>query len=256
MYRAILVLTILLVLAPAGTLFAQSGSSTTQPPEEQLPKITEKEVKAVQQALYSRGILTKQPNGVLNSATREALTEFQKREGLAETGKIDQPTIDRLGLTFPVTSDNDKSSQKNGVFPKIGYAVKEGASSTSKAVTSSAKKVGSGTKSGAKKTADVSADGAKVAGDKTVEGAKTAGEAVQKTSSDVATATVGRSDDSIHKDVRDLLNKNETTRSLISEVKEGRVTLTNSGSAETDFSDTVSKIKKISGVKSVSLANR
>jgi hypothetical protein len=255
MNRKLLVFVLLLVVAPC-TATAQTDSSSGAQAQQEMPRITEKEVRAVQQALFSRGILTRQPNGVLDAATRTALTEFQKREGLAETGKIDQPTIDKLGLTFPITDDNEKSKRKNGVLPKVGYAVKDGASTTSKAVTGSAKKVGGGTKSGAKKAADVSTDGVKAAGGKSVEGAKTAGQAVQKTSTDVATATVGRSDDSIHKDVRELLNKTDITRNLISEVKEGRVTLTSSGPTEGELADTLNKIRKISGVKSVELVNK
>ena len=145
--RKLRILVVLVRVVPTIAL-AQATSDPQQSDPQAQPQtqaqaeplqITEKEVRAVQHALFSRGLLAKQPNGVFDSATRKAVTEYQKREGLQETGKIDQPTVDKLGLTFPITNEDNKSKRKNGVLPKIGYAVKDGASATSKAVTGSTK---------------------------------------------------------------------------------------------------------------------
>ena len=55
--------------------------------------------------------------------------------------------------------------------------------------------------------------------------------------------------------MRKLLNSNEATRYLQSEVREGKVTLTEAG-AEPDMGSVVSEVRKIPGVKSVIVVQR
>lgn len=56
-------------------------------------------VRSVQEALIRAGIsVFGGVDGVFGSATRSALVTFQRREGLAASGKVDQPTAVALGL--------------------------------------------------------------------------------------------------------------------------------------------------------------
>ena len=263
MYRATLIALLLVSLSQIG-----AGAPSSQ--EQQAGKstgisapITEREVLAVQNALLGRGYLDKKPSGVLDRDTGEALRRFQKDQGLEITGGIDAPTVEKLGLTFPIASDAGERERRRGVLPKIGYAIKDGTTTGGKAVGKASAKVGRGTKSGARKTADATGsvavktgETAKSAGDATVEGVKSVGHGVQQVSSDVADATIGRSDADIHVDVRKVLNANEKTRSLRSEVNGGRVTVITSSRGEDDLSAVISQIRKVSGVKSVMVVSR
>jgi hypothetical protein len=262
MYRATLIALLLVALSNIGAAFGssqdQSGKSAGV-----ATRITEREVLAVQNALLGRGYLNKKPSGVLDRETGEALRGFQKDQGLDITGGIDAPTIEKLGLTFPIPSDADERGRRRGIFPKIGYAIKDGTTTGGKAIGRTSAKVGRGTKSGAKKTAEATGsvaartgEAAKSAGDATVDGVKSVGQGAQQVSSEVADATVGRSDADIHVDVRKVLNAGEKTRLLRSEVNGGRVTIITSPGAEDDLSPVVSKIRKVSGVKSVMVLSR
>lgn len=54
-------------------------------------------VKAVQAALNKQGAALKE-DGVFGKTTRAALQKFQKTNGLKVTGKMDQATLDKLGV--------------------------------------------------------------------------------------------------------------------------------------------------------------
>ena len=55
------------------------------------------EIKAVQEALNQHGFNLK-ADGVMGRATKKALKKFQKDNGLKVTGKIDEPTKEKLGI--------------------------------------------------------------------------------------------------------------------------------------------------------------
>ena len=231
------------------------AKEATQSSDQQIT-LTAKEVKAVQQALFSRGYLLKNPSGVLDAETRQALRDFQTAQKLDVTGRVDSATLEKLEITLPLDPAPGDSTRKGGVASKIGYGIKDTATSTGKSISSTAGKIGSGTKSGTEKAISSTSDAVTKSGDaittttdKSVEGAKGAG-------TKVSTTVVGRSDVDIHKDVRKLLNSNEATRYLQSEVKEGKVTLTSQAGAEHDLGSVVSDVRKIAGVKSVIVVQR
>ncbi|MEP7271819.1 MAG: peptidoglycan-binding domain-containing protein [Acidobacteriota bacterium] len=260
MFRVLLASLLMILAVPAGKAMCQTA------PDSQnaiAASITEKEVRAVQQELFKRGFLEKQPSGALDGATREALIAFQKKEGLSETGKIDDSTVEKLGLAFPLDAEDARGNRRNGILPRIGYAIKDETTNAGKAIGGAARTVGRGARTGAQKTVDVSQDAAgktgetaKTAGDKSVDGARTVGRGVQKASTEVTEVAIGRSDERIHKDVRDVLNGDDNTRSILSNVKEGRVTLTTEVKSDADLSPAISDIRKISGVRSVVVINK
>jgi hypothetical protein len=59
------------------------------------------DAKAAQQALKDKGHDPGATDGVLGAKSQKALSEFQKASGIAQTGKLDAATIDKLGLGKP-----------------------------------------------------------------------------------------------------------------------------------------------------------
>lgn len=244
---------------------AQDTSSVNAGGDVDAPlKITYKEVAAVQAELQRRGYFNSSPSGVLDAETREALRTFQKETELAVTGRIDRATLVALGVKYPATGDEVESMRRSGLIPKIGYSVKDGATATGEAVSSTAKsardsvkagveKVGVKTKDVATDAADKTGEAARTAGSATVGGVKKVGRKVsdrtQRTGQRVSEVLVGRSDADIQRDVRDVLARDERTARVRSEVKDGAVRLT--AGADVDLSEAVSGIRKIGGVKSV-----
>ena len=255
-------LVVLLSVTSASLVFAQEPDAAAPAASEKAVTLTAKEVRAVQQALFNRGYLTKEPSGVLDAETRQALRDFQKAQNLEETGKIDTATVEKLGLTIPIDTPVD-SERKGGLLSKIGYGIKDTATATGKAVGSTATTVTTGTKKGTEKVIDSTSDaiskgGATIssAGDKSVEGAKDAKNKAGDLTDKVGTAVIGRSDAEIHKDVRRVLNGRDSTRYLQSDVKEGRVTLVSDNSESEEISSAVSEVRRISGVKAVMVVQK
>jgi len=55
------------------------------------------QVKQAQQALQSQGLYQGKVDGVLGPETKQALKEFQQKNGLKQTGSLDQRTLAALG---------------------------------------------------------------------------------------------------------------------------------------------------------------
>jgi peptidoglycan hydrolase-like protein with peptidoglycan-binding domain len=62
------------------------------------------QVKAVQQALKDKGHDPGTVDGVMGPKTRGALKDFQKKEGMKDTGRIDQETMTKLGVEAKTSS--------------------------------------------------------------------------------------------------------------------------------------------------------
>jgi peptidoglycan hydrolase-like protein with peptidoglycan-binding domain len=56
------------------------------------------QVKAAQQALKDKGHDPGAVDGMMGPKTRSALKEFQKKEGMKDTGRLDQETMTKLGV--------------------------------------------------------------------------------------------------------------------------------------------------------------
>ena len=112
-------------------------------------KITSKEVSAVQTALREHGYYDAKINGILNQETRAALRRYQTEQGLTPSGRIDQATLDKLEIEYPV------KDKKPGPLRSTATAVKDHTVSTGKAVGGVAHTVGKKSKAGAEKTVEV-----------------------------------------------------------------------------------------------------
>jgi peptidoglycan hydrolase-like protein with peptidoglycan-binding domain len=77
-----------------------AGETTAQPtkPAAKRSRVSRERVTAVQQALKDRGHDPGEIDGALGPKTRAALREFQKKEGLKVTGRLDSATLARLGI--------------------------------------------------------------------------------------------------------------------------------------------------------------
>jgi peptidoglycan hydrolase-like protein with peptidoglycan-binding domain len=58
------------------------------------------QVKAVQQALKDKGHDPGEVDGVMGQKTQSALRDFQKKEGLKETGRLDSESASKLGVSM------------------------------------------------------------------------------------------------------------------------------------------------------------
>ena len=68
-------------------VYSQTGSSGT-------------EVEEIQRVLKERGLFTGEITGYYGEQTRQAVTKFQKQQGLKQTGAADEATLKRLGITI------------------------------------------------------------------------------------------------------------------------------------------------------------
>lgn len=79
-----------------------AGETTAQPTKPAAKRsrspVSREQVTAVQQALKDRGHDPGEIDGALGPKTRAALREFQKKEGLKVTGRIDSATLAKLGI--------------------------------------------------------------------------------------------------------------------------------------------------------------
>lgn len=92
----------------AGTVFAQAATPT--PPSDKPPMAERarggasamgtpsERVKAAQQALKDKGHDPGSVDGVMGPKTRQALKDFQKAQGIKETGRLDAETLAKLGV--------------------------------------------------------------------------------------------------------------------------------------------------------------
>jgi hypothetical protein len=92
--------------------FADGGSSSGQasghvaavdlPPDD---------IRIIQRVLIDRGLLHGDADGVWGPETREAITEYQRQQGIAVTGSIDMRTVSSLGVSGRLSQQAHQSIQ-------------------------------------------------------------------------------------------------------------------------------------------------
>ncbi len=215
--------------------------------------ITNKEVAAVQAELQRRGYYRNTPNGVLDGETRTAIKTYQKEHEQEETGSIDMKLLDSLELQYPATGKEVESARKKGLLPRLGYGAKDTATGARDTTVNAGKSVKKGAEKAVDTTKNKTVELAQDAQSATVRGAKKVGNKTAETTTRagrrVSDVFVGRSDADLQRDIRDILEANESTSRVRSEVKDGAVKLFPKDGV--DVSDVVSGIRKVSGVRSV-----
>ncbi|MGE0886355.1 MAG: peptidoglycan-binding domain-containing protein [Blastocatellales bacterium] len=190
-------------------------------------RITQREVLAVQIELRRLGLHDANLSGVLGPDTREALRQYQRKNGLPVTGIIDYATYESLGLPYPAPDPQD-----GNLIEQVGGTVKEG------------------TRYGLEKAWDAgsfAASKSKDAAKASWEGLKFSGSAAQRK----ADSMIRRNDDDTAKDISDLFLDHREWSGVIFAVKDGMVTLKIPPNSPVNVGSLVYEIRKTAGVRSV-----
>jgi peptidoglycan hydrolase-like protein with peptidoglycan-binding domain len=105
MKREVLFVAVAALLACSNKARTYEGSASHEPasPDStqsaviQPSDLSPEQIRLVQRSLVDRGFAV-DPGGTFDDRTQTALMDFQRARGLAATGKLNQPTIDALGL--------------------------------------------------------------------------------------------------------------------------------------------------------------
>jgi len=66
-----------------------------------------------QQALDQKGFNAGKADGILGSRTKQALNQFQQKQGLQVTGQLDNATLSALGISQNPASTTGQASPKS-----------------------------------------------------------------------------------------------------------------------------------------------
>jgi lipid-binding SYLF domain-containing protein len=95
-------LTALMKFSPAerrsGEVAATTPARTKSTSGRQLARTDQDLIRDVQRALNEKGYSAGDADGVMGRKTRDALTRFQKDQGIGATGRIDDKTLEHLGI--------------------------------------------------------------------------------------------------------------------------------------------------------------
>jgi hypothetical protein len=69
------------------------------------------DIRVIQRVLIERGILHGEADGVWGPETREAITVYQRQQGIAVTGSIDMRTVSSLGVSSRLSQQASQSIQ-------------------------------------------------------------------------------------------------------------------------------------------------
>lgn len=219
---------LLVVMATAQNNIAQQAVVYDVPAN---ARITKNEVIAVQVELRRLGYLKTRLSAELDPETRAAVREYQFKNGLPTTGKIDPVTYRSLGLPYPAPKPGDQTivRQAGGVAKDAGSTVKEG------------------TRVGLEKTWDAGSYAASKSKDATVKGAKVAGGAAKRK----ADSIIRRNDEDTQPEVAEIFDSKPEWAGLVYTVKEGMVTIKLPPKSRVDIGTLVSEVRKVAGVRYV-----
>jgi len=206
-------------------------------------RITKNEVIAVQVELRRLGYLKYRLSGELDPETRMAVREYQFKNGLPATGKIDPATYRSLGLPYPAPKPGEQ-----GVARQPGGVKEETSVGGDKNVVQQA---GSGAKEGARigleKTYDAGSFAASKSKDATVKGAKAAGNATKQQVSSM----IRRNDEDTAPEVAEVFASRPEWSGLEFSVKAGLVTIKLPPRSRVDIGTLASEVRKVAGVRYV-----
>lgn len=104
---------LLAALLTAGALAAAPAIAQQTQQKETVPlQVPSKQVTELQQKLHQQNLYTGPIDGNWGPETQAAVKNFQKKEGLTETGKLDQQTMSKLGLDL--SSGGSSASSGSG----------------------------------------------------------------------------------------------------------------------------------------------
>lgn len=216
----------------------------------------------VQRALAEQGYYGGSIDGIIGPQTRQALRNFQRAHKLPITGRLDERTVDALGVELG--GDRTRGGDK-GFFSKVG----SGAKTVGGAVSGATVKGAKATKKGVVKGSKATAQGATTAGKATAKGATVTGKTTAGASSKAATATgkgvksAGRAikgvfssnppDEDIHYAIRDKFKQDPKVNAahFDIEVSHGTVTLTLREGDNAELDRATALAREVNGVRKV-----
>jgi hypothetical protein len=96
----------IVAMMPVSSSQAQRGSS-------QAGSSGQSEIREAQMKLNQKGFDAGQPDGVMGPRTQDALAQFQRQQGLQESGQIDSATADALGISSGPSTTGQGSPSGN-----------------------------------------------------------------------------------------------------------------------------------------------
>ena len=85
----------IVAVMPVGSSAAQRGGGT----QGGSVSLSQSEIREARMKLNQKGFNVGEPDDVMGPRTRDGLAQFQRQEGLQETGDIDRQTADALGIS-------------------------------------------------------------------------------------------------------------------------------------------------------------
>lgn len=138
---------------PQGTEATSTGRDTVVQPEAKPVKVTPGVIRSAQAKLKERGFYDGPEDGQMGPKTRAAIRQFQNEEKMPASGRLDPPTMAKLGVGTTQNlsagaSDVGRGGKAFGHDLKGGHPVEAGRA-LGKGAVSGGKAVGEGVKSGA-----------------------------------------------------------------------------------------------------------
>jgi hypothetical protein len=96
----------IVAVIPAGSERASSEATT-------VVDLSPAEIREVQTVLIEKGYLHGHADGEWGSRTRDALISFQRKEGVDPTGRIDERTVQSLGLSGKIKTSSKQGGNEN-----------------------------------------------------------------------------------------------------------------------------------------------
>jgi peptidoglycan hydrolase-like protein with peptidoglycan-binding domain len=107
------------------------------------------QVKAVQQALKDKGHDPGDVDGKMGPKTQQALRDYQQKEGLKATGRLDGETASKLGVQASADTSSSPAASPSGSSSSSGASAPSGSSAAGSSAPSGSSSSGSSAPSGA-----------------------------------------------------------------------------------------------------------
>src|SRR5215831_402088 len=101
------------LMAPAQSTTPPQNQTTKKQTTAHKDSASKDDIRNAQQALKDKGMYTGPVDGAMNAETKKALRDFQQKNNLEATGKLNHETITALGVT-PHPSTTGKDTSKTG----------------------------------------------------------------------------------------------------------------------------------------------
>jgi Putative peptidoglycan binding domain len=88
----------------------------------QVSNLEKEKKKEIEQALQNKGFEPGAVDGVIDSQTQSAISQFQRDKNLPATGTVDEQTAKQLGVEMMPPSSEERSNQRSGSGNSFGPA--------------------------------------------------------------------------------------------------------------------------------------